>query len=268
MCLVCWDDEEPIFFDLTCSHKICIECATNYVNSKVSQGLACIQCPDEHCFIAFPKAKLEKLLTPENLTLFKVLWEGDGAPEETLHPVPGLIPLYAQHGRVTKQLQHISVASSSVFYYYDCCDEHDRGWGCTYRALQSVISCLVLYGNQLTPPSPRPSDDSFSTTTTLSLNHLKRKIQTMCEIAFLSYIYPSTSTLSSPSTDTDPNNHDDKKERNAGLSASSESGSDLKGLTDLKVPRVPGIKDIQNHLIKIGRLFCSLFTLSLLSLCH
>eukprot|EP00467_Chlorarachnion_reptans_P023856 CAMPEP_0114530506 /NCGR_PEP_ID=MMETSP0109-20121206/25486_1 /TAXON_ID=29199 /ORGANISM="Chlorarachnion reptans, Strain CCCM449" /LENGTH=320 /DNA_ID=CAMNT_0001713143 /DNA_START=387 /DNA_END=1346 /DNA_ORIENTATION=- len=51
-------------------------------------------------------------------------------------PVPGLVLHYSRARSVTKTF----VATSSDFYYYNCGGEVDRGWGCTYRVLQMMVS--------------------------------------------------------------------------------------------------------------------------------
>jgi hypothetical protein len=57
-------------------------------------------------------------------------------------PRSGLIPLFAKASCV----QEPWVATSTDFHYYGCNNEHDTGWGCTYRVLQMTLSCLMKQG--------------------------------------------------------------------------------------------------------------------------
>jgi hypothetical protein len=152
-----------------------------YANSKVERGIVRVECP--RCNNLVPKPALRMLLTPENSSIFDCLWEVDAAPDELLHPVPGLIELFEQlaarsvfdenakdihsHGIFiapwisstltinnslfdskmfgpiqSSGLTCVSVSLPVSFHYYDCRGELDRGWGCTYRCLQTVLSCL------------------------------------------------------------------------------------------------------------------------------
>ena len=38
------------------------------------------------------------------------------------------------------ELVEYTQALETDFYHYGCCDEDDEGWGCAYRALQTVLS--------------------------------------------------------------------------------------------------------------------------------
>ena len=39
-------------------------------------------------------------------------------------------------------LRQVSVGSDAAFFYYGCCGEADRGWGCAYRCAQTIISSV------------------------------------------------------------------------------------------------------------------------------
>eukprot|EP00800_Vazella_pourtalesii_P022977 TRINITY_DN9135_c0_g1_i2.p1 TRINITY_DN9135_c0_g1~~TRINITY_DN9135_c0_g1_i2.p1 ORF type:complete len:112 (-),score=14.30 TRINITY_DN9135_c0_g1_i2:451-741(-) len=41
------------------------------------------------------------------------------------------------------ELQRQSRSVETEFYHYNCCGELDDGWGCAYRSLQTLISCLL-----------------------------------------------------------------------------------------------------------------------------
>jgi len=73
-------------------------------------------------------------------------------PQETLYPIVGLVEHY--HSKVEKVVTtnqeskeerdrgcHL-FATETDFWYYNCMDEMDRGWGCTYRVMQMVFSNL------------------------------------------------------------------------------------------------------------------------------
>mmetsp|Transcript_477 Transcript_477/g.854 ORF Transcript_477/g.854 Transcript_477/m.854 type:complete len:278 (+) Transcript_477:59-892(+) len=67
-------------------------------------------------------------------------------PKETLKPLGGMVELYKK--RLTRGLDtsSILVATDTDFWYYNCNDEIDRGWGCTYRVIQTIFSNLKKRG--------------------------------------------------------------------------------------------------------------------------
>ena len=41
------------------------------------------------------------------------------------------------------EIEQHSQSGETGFYHYNCCGESDAGWGCAYRSLQTVMSCIV-----------------------------------------------------------------------------------------------------------------------------
>jgi hypothetical protein len=49
-------------------------------------------------------------------------------------PISGLVELYTKKDSKT--------SSATDYFHYDCFHETDIGWGCAYRVLQSILSCI------------------------------------------------------------------------------------------------------------------------------
>ena len=69
----------------------------------------------------------------------------------TIQPVHGLVKLMnimfvslSEGADALFEIEQQSQSAESGFYHYNCCGELDAGWGCAYRALQTLISCIVL----------------------------------------------------------------------------------------------------------------------------
>ena len=71
--------------------------------------------------------------------------------QTVIQPVYGLVgllnDLFVSLSKGEDGLFEIKQQSQSVeteFYHYNCCGELDNGWGCAYRSLQTLISCLHI----------------------------------------------------------------------------------------------------------------------------
>jgi hypothetical protein len=53
-------------------------------------------------------------------------------PKETLLPVEGLVEWFQRKGAPAGS-KSVLTSTSTDFWYYNCMDEMDSGWGCTYR---------------------------------------------------------------------------------------------------------------------------------------
>ncbi|GAB5353867.1 hypothetical protein AAMO2058_000071000 [Amorphochlora amoebiformis] len=63
-------------------------------------------------------------------------------PKETLQPLSGLVDLFDKAAEIKHRLSEHWVATETDFWYYNCKDEIDRGWGCTYRVIQTIFDNL------------------------------------------------------------------------------------------------------------------------------
>ena len=70
--------------------------------------------------------------------------------QSVIQPVYGLVGLlnnlFVSLSKGEDGLFEIQQHRQSVeteFYHYNCCGELDDGWGCAYRSLQTLISCLL-----------------------------------------------------------------------------------------------------------------------------
>jgi len=97
-------------------------------------------------------------------------------PQETLNPIMGLVEYYQekvnkvvlaanQESKGRKDLPSHLFASETDFWYYNCMDEMDRGWGCTYRVMQMVFSNLQKRGflDNIKMPSLREIQQRLAT---------------------------------------------------------------------------------------------------------
>ena len=71
--------------------------------------------------------------------------------QPVIQPVYGLVgllnDLFVSLSKGEDSLFEIQQQGRSVeteFYHYNCCGELDTGWGCAYRSLQTLISCLLI----------------------------------------------------------------------------------------------------------------------------
>jgi hypothetical protein len=139
--------------------------------ARVKQGNVMIPCFGHACSNFVPKARVVDTLlhhqTDQGVCgLYYAFWKSEGKPEEVLQPVHGLMPLCVDAKRMhlfignsinkynssnsddadenkTITLSNVHACVAASLYHYDVGGEIDRGWGCTYRVLQTIVSNLV-----------------------------------------------------------------------------------------------------------------------------
>ena len=67
-----------------------------------------------------------------------------------IQPVHGLVRLMnrmfvalSEGGDALFEIEQHSQSAETGYYHYNCCGEIDAEWGCAYRSLQTLMSCIV-----------------------------------------------------------------------------------------------------------------------------
>ncbi len=85
-------------------------------------------------------------------------------PKGPIHPVSGLVPMFSKRLGISAGTVVVRTATDTDFWYYNCGGEMDTGWGCTYRAIQMVVSNLLIRSGKpkQSPPSLRAIQETLS----------------------------------------------------------------------------------------------------------
>lgn len=141
-CPICFCS--PANLALRCQHAFCKECVARYVQVQVQEGVPLPKCPADRCTTLLTDVMVKDLLMQSEdheLLNFWMGFQDTGRPTTDMFPVRGLIPVAFRELQDHPLLGEALLAGPDVdYYYYNCFREADRGWGCAYRVLQSLVS--------------------------------------------------------------------------------------------------------------------------------
>jgi len=119
-----------------CGHRYCKDCWDGYLQSKLNgSSTLLITCPDPDCSHFIRKDFILSHVTGEALENYKTLVSNQEIPVKH-----SLLKLFSQAEQ--NQRENALICADTDYYHYECLCEVDTGWGCSYRSLQMLLSCI------------------------------------------------------------------------------------------------------------------------------